>query len=656
MKKLKVLVVDNSPVVLKILSVILEQEGCEVCTADNGLLALDMVPQFKPDIIFTDLVMPKIDGAKLCRVIRSTPRYRHIFLVVLSGIALEDGMNVQELEADVCIAKGPASIMRQYILDALAQYHRGERHDRDVKGLDGLHAREVTRELLMAKRHNEIILDRMSEGVVELDGSGRVLMANRAMLEILGQPEARVLTCRFPEYLSADEGKRMEDWLEALDKDDLQPLVYDDDTPLHLLDRQVTVNLVPLVEEDQIFIIGIFRDITERKLAQERQQQLERELQRIQKLDAMSMMASGIAHDFNNLLAIINGNVEMALLCCKESPKMVELLKEADKALQHTTALIRQFTTFSDNYLPSRSQVDIRALLADVLERTVQGTDVRTVFEATDDLEPVDVDSAQIVLVFSNILQNALEAVGHDGEITIRMDSVDGGREGEKTGLLFRQGPYTHVAITDNGPGIDPELLDRVFDPYFSTKQKGVQKGMGLGLTIVHAIVKKHGGFVRIESEPGRGCTVHLYFPLASGQNLVQTCSPDDNTIRALIMDDDEMMRIVSSKMFSHLGCSVELAENGEQAVRLYEQALEENSPFHLVVLDLRVAGGMGGREAASQIRSLDPDANMIAASGDSADQVILNPGAYHFKGTLVKPYSIDMVKDILQQVERGRV
>ena len=655
MKKLKVLVVDNSPVVLKILSVILEQEGCEVCTADNGLLALDMVPQFKPDIIFTDLVMPKIDGAKLCRVIRSTPGYEHIFLVVLSGIALEDGMNVQELEADVCIAKGPASIMRQYILDALAQYHRGERHDRDVKGLDGLHAREVTRELLMAKRHNEIILDRMSEGVVELDGSGRVLMANRAMLEILGQPEARVLTCRFPEYLSADEGKRMEDWL-ALDKDDLQPLVYDDDTPLHLLDRQVTVNLVPLVEEDQIFIIGIFRDITERKLAQERQQQLERELQRIQKLDAMSMMASGIAHDFNNLLAIINGNVEMALLCCKENPKMVELLKEADKALQHTTALIRQFTTFSDNYLPSRSQVDMRALLADVLERAVQGTDVRTVFEATDYLEPVDVDSAQIVLVFSNILQNALEAVGHDGEITIRMDSVDGGREGEKTGLLFRQGPYTHVAITDNGPGIDPELLDRVFDPYFSTKQKGVQKGMGLGLTIVHAIVKKHGGFVRIESEPGRGCTVHLYFPLASGQNLVQICSPDDNTIRALIMDDDEMMRIVSSKMFSHLGCSVELAENGEQAVRLYKQALEENSPFHLVVLDLRVAGGMGGREAASQIRSLDPDANMIAASGDSADQVILNPGAYHFKGTLVKPYSIDMVKDILQQVERGRV
>ncbi|WP_457574720.1 ATP-binding response regulator [Desulfolithobacter sp.] len=655
MKKLKVLVVDNSPVVLKILRVILEQEGCEVCTADNGLLALDMVPQFNPDIIFTDLVMPKIDGAKLCRVIRNTPRYSHIFLVVLSGIALEDGMNVQELKADVCIAKGPASIMRQYILDALDQYHRGERQNRDVKGLDGLHAREVTHELLMAKRHNEIILDRMSEGVVELDGSGRVLMANRAMLEILGEVEARALTRRFPEYLPAAESERMEGWIESLDKDDLRPLVYDDDAPLYLQGCHVTVNLVPLVEEEQIFIIGIFRDITQRKLAQERQQQLERELQRIQKLDAMSMMASGIAHDFNNLLAIINGNVEMALLCCKENPKMVELLKEADKALQHTTSLIRQFTTFSDNYLPSRSQVDIQALLKDVLERTVQGTDVRTVFEATDNLEPVDVDSAQIILVFSNILQNALEAVGHDGEITIRMDSVDGAREAEKTGLLFRQGHYTHVAITDNGPGIDPELLDRVFDPYFSTKQKGIQKGMGLGLTIVHAIVKKHGGVVRIESEPGRGCTVHLYFPLAGDQDLIQTCSLEDTKIRALIMDDDEMMRIVSSKMFSHLGCTVELAENGEQAVRLYEQALDENRPFHLVVLDLRVTGGMGGREAAGQIRSLDPDANMIAASGDSADQVILNPGAYHFKGTLVKPYSIDMVKDVLQQVTRTR-
>ncbi|WP_456387476.1 ATP-binding response regulator [Desulfolithobacter sp.] len=654
MKKLKVLVVDNSPVVLKILSVILEQEGCEVCTADNGLQALEMVPQLEPDIIFTDLIMPKIDGAKLCRVIRSTSRYRHIFLVVLSGVALEDGVNVQELEADVCIAKGPASVMRRYILDALAQYRRGERYDCTVKGLDGLHVREVTRELLTAKRHNDIILDRMSEGVVELDGSGRVLMANRAMLQILGQPEVRLLASRLPEYLLGEEGRQIESWLESLEKGVLEPLVFDGEDPLHIRDRLVTVNLVPLVEDDHIFIVGIFRDITRRKQAQERQKLLERELQRIRKLDAMSMMASGISHDFNNLLAIIKGNVEMALLCCRERPKMLELLKEADRALQHTTDLIRQFTTFSDNYLPSRSQVDIRDLIADVLEHAVKGTEVRTVLEASDGLEPVDVDPSQIILVLSNILQNALEAVGHDGEITIRIDGVDGAREGEKTGLLFRPGPYIHVAVIDNGPGIDPELLDRVFDPYFSTKQKGIQKGMGLGLTIVHAIVKKHGGVVRIESEAGRGCTVHLYFPLAFAPEQDQACSSDDISIRALIMDDDEMIRIVSSKMFSLLGCSVELAENGEQAVRLYEQAMEENRPFQLVVLDLRVSGGMGGREAAGKIHRLDPNANMIAASGDSADQVILNPGAYHFKGTLVKPYSIDMVKDIIRQVERS--
>ncbi len=352
MTKHKVIVVDNNPVILKIVANVLEKAGCLVQTAGDGLAALDLLTDFYPDIIVTDLVMPKIDGAKLCHILRNTPAYKDIFLVVLSAIALEDDMKVLELGADVCIAKGPAATMKEHLLAALHRFESDKRGSVKIEGMQGLYPRDIIGELLAYKRHNEIVFERMIEGAFELDSQGRIIRANPECCRLLERPETEVLSVRFIDFLPDNACRIFLHWMEGLSCTvDKQPLLFDSVTPVLLHDRQVTFNLVPVFEEEQLFIIGILQDVTGSKLIEGQTRQLEKEREKIRKLDAMATMANGISHDFNNLLTIIIGNVEIAMVITTDE-EIYQLLSETSKALQLTAGLIRQFSTFSDNDTP----------------------------------------------------------------------------------------------------------------------------------------------------------------------------------------------------------------------------------------------------------------------------------------------------------------
>ena len=194
-------------------------------------------------------------------------------------------------------------------------------------------------------------------------------------------------------------------------------------------------------------------------------------------------------------------------------------------------------------------------------------------------------------------------------------------------------------------------MLDQVFDPYSSTKQKGAQKGMGLGLTIVHAIVKKHGGLVWIDSKPGQGCTVYLYLPAGNWTDRISgDVESAEGPRRVLVMDDDEMMRMINKKMFEHFKCNVKLAEDGETAVRLFQQAVDEGKRFDLVLLDLRVKKGMNGVDAGREIMIIDPQARLIAVSGDAGSDVMLNYQEHNFIDAQAKPFSVDVVQDLIHR------
>ncbi|HEB50908.1 MAG TPA: response regulator [Desulfobulbus sp.] len=650
MRDTKVLAVDNSPVLLKIISSILEETGCVLRTATDGMDALDVMEEFRPDIIFTDLVMPRIDGAKLAYIIRNTPELKDIFLVILTGIAMEDDTNLHDLDADLCIAKGPAATMKENILQALEMFNRGERGRTGVMGKQGLHPREVTRELLTGKRHNEVILDAMTEGVVELDSQGRVVMVNSAAMRLFELPEERLLGFMFTDLLEPQVADMIREWMEDLaTSGDFLPLIFDYGAPLRINGRQVMLNLVPVPEDREIFYIGILQDVSRRKEIEQRQRQLEKELQRIRKLDAMSMMASGISHDFNNLLTIINGNIEMARVHTSEE-RVAHLLEESAKALQLTCGLIRQFTTFSENYLPSKSRVELKALIEQVLVRELEGSAIGYAIETDDPALVVDLDSELMQQVFHNIIQNSREAMAGKGSISVRIDRVDGEKEAENIDQPIPPGEFVRIRISDTGPGIDPDIIDQVFDPYFSTKQKGAQKGMGLGLTIVHAIVKKHGGFVWIRSGPGDGCTIILYLACGSWTEQLLDGAGIKKPRRVLIMDDDEMMRMISGKMFETFGCEVEVAENGETALELYHGADADGRGFNLVLLDLRIDSGMNGTEVARELKALAPDLPLVAISGDFADEVMVNYTEYGFSAAVAKPFSLDVVEDLVRR------
>lgn len=645
------LVVDNSPVIRRIVSSVLEKKGWVVQTAENGLEALDFIASRRPDIIFTDLIMPKIDGEKLAYIIRSTPELKHIFLVILSGVAMEDDDHTAKLGADVCIAKGPAATMRDHILAALVKFKSGIRNEGNIEGMENLYPREVTKELLVSKRHRDVILANMTEGVVELNHEGRIVMANSAAIQLFGIDEAKLLSHRVYTMFPQEEQQIVKKWIASLvPSGDLAPLVFDYDQPVELQGQQVIINFVPVAEEDTVFIIVILKDITPHKLLEKKQRKLEKELHRIQKIDAMSVMASGIAHDFNNLLTVINGNVEMSRFLNKE--KQVDaLLEEAGKALQLTVQLIRKFTTFSDNYLPQTKKVNLSELVTETLEHELADTNIALEIEDKSRDASVKLDASLIHQVLTNLTSNAVDAMNGQGTIQVAMELVDGEIEAGQTGQPLPSCELVRIVFKDNGPGIAPEILDHVFDPYFSTKQKGSQKGMGLGLTIVHSTIKKHRGMVWVESQPGLGCSVHMYLPITETPATSEAIFEEHvaRQPRVLVMDDDEMMRVINQKMFQHYNCNVSLASSGEEAVALYLKGEKEEAGFDLTLLDLRVNEGMGGVEASAHILECNPEAKIILISGDAGNEVILNYKEYGFVAALTKPFSIDTVESVVQ-------
>ena len=450
----------------------LEKEGWVVLMAENGLEAIDQMNHKRPDIVFTDLIMPKIDGEKLSYIIRNTARLADIFIVVLSGVALEDDRRTVEIGADVCIAKGPAGAMRKHILAALDRFLSGDRSQGAIEGIESLYPREVTSELLMSKRHSDVILANIIEGVFELNHDGRIVMVNMAGVALCGLPEAEILGMKFQTLLAKKQEQEVEQWLKNNESSaPAPPLDYPYDRTASFCGKQVTLNVMPLKEDGKNFYFCVVRDVTGRKTLENKQQQLEKELQRIQKFDAMSVMAGGIAHDFNNLLTIINGNIEMARYLTNND-EVGTLLREAAKALELTAQLIRKFSTFSSNYLPRKFSVDLYDLVTRTLEVETEKTGVT--FQVKDNAghPHVYLDPVLLQQVFANIALNSIEAMPDGGRIEVALEIVEADAEIERTHQPIPEGRHVHVTFRDTGVGIPQELLSRIFDPYYFNQNR----------------------------------------------------------------------------------------------------------------------------------------------------------------------------------------
>ncbi len=388
-------------------------------------------------------------------------------------------------------------------------------------------------------------------------------------------------------------------------------------------------------------ILAVAEDVTERKAAEEARFVL-------RKLESTGILAGGMAHDFNNLLTVIALNIELAAMETEGRGEVSDYLEEARLAAMTASSLTQQLITFADGAPPVRSAVCLPALLKESTAFALQGSQLTCDFRLSADLWDISADEGQIGQVIRAIVTNAREATKDAGKLTILAENM---RMAGLPAFNLKAGEYVRVDIVDQGCGIPDDMLPNIFDPYFSTKERGAQRGMGLGLTVAHAVMQRHGGAIVVETVEGTGTTFRLYLPAFAGERVGPDVEPPHlprGFGKFLVMDDEAAVRRAAGAMLRRLGHGVELAKHGEEAVELYRKAMEEGQPFDGVILDLTVRGGMGAIETMEALRRIDQSAEAWVSSGRSSDPAMLDPGRYGFVGALKKPWSIANIQETL--------
>jgi PAS domain S-box-containing protein len=391
---------------------------------------------------------------------------------------------------------------------------------------------------------------------------------------------------------------------------------------------------------------GFVSDITARR-------RLEQEMGRASKLEAVGILAGGIAHDFNNILTVVLGNVTLAEMDTAPDQSVRKMLRDAKRATLRARDLTQQLLTFAKGGDPVRTAVNLPELLEEAAGFALHGAKARGEYRIAPDLWPANADKGQLGQVVQNLVINSVQAMPEGGVVTITARNEELKNTAEHPTL--KPGRYVHLTVADRGVGIAAEHLPRIFDPYFTTKQQG----SGLGLATVYSILKKHQGHIEVESQLGVGTTFHLWLPAAirPAPEPVAARPAASARLRArvLFMDDEATIRDMAALFFKRLELDGAVAADGAEAVKKYGEARAAGQPFDLVIMDLTVPGGMGGREALEHLRQIDPRVRAVVSSGYSRDPVLADYRAHGFCGILPKPYGLEQLRHVVSEVLAGR-
>jgi signal transduction histidine kinase/ActR/RegA family two-component response regulator len=372
-------------------------------------------------------------------------------------------------------------------------------------------------------------------------------------------------------------------------------------------------------------------------------EQMEEELLRARKLESLGVLAGGIAHDFNNFLAVVQGNVELAMMQLGRNRPVRAILEKTQSACQRAAMLSSQLLTFAKGGQPVRQVVSVAKLVTDAVDLVRAGAQTSIELNISEDLKSAEVDPGQIVQVLHNILLNARHSMPDAGIIEVHAENIlIAGAQGADNRV--------RISIRDFGCGIPADVMPRIFDPYFTTKPSG----RGLGLATAYAIIAKHGGSLSVESKPGHGTVFTIDLPASLAIPAPQVPAVSEilpGTERILVMDDEEGLRVLLKTLLRSLGYEVETARDGAEAIALCEDAIVCGKSFDAVLLDLTVNGGMGGLETVSRLKEIDPSVRLIVSSGYSDATVMSNFRKYGFDDVLPKPWRITEVSQVLRRV-----
>ncbi len=494
-----------------------------------------------------------------------------------------------------------------------------------------------------------VTLRSIGDGVITTDINGNVVLINKVAEGLTGwkQTEAR--------------GRPIRDVFPLVDEKTNEPRVSPVEQVLRtgraceleghafLIARDgsrflITDSVAPIMDRDSVIsgTVLVFRDITERR-------KLEDRINKSEKIESLGVLAGGIAHDFNNLLNAIIGNIDIGKKFSVPDSEVYKSLVRTEKASTRAKELTQQLLTFSKGGAPVKKLAAIGDLIRDTADFGTRGSGVRCEFSLPEELWDAEIDEGQISQVISNLVINAVQAMPRGGtmHITGRNTTV---KPGEFQDL--KPGNYVNIIVQDTGRGIPQEQIGRIFEPYFSTKEGG----SGLGLATTYSIIKKHEGAIDMESIVETGATFTIFLP-ASPEHAgpvvpPSVADPDEKrTGRILLMDDDELVRETAGVILDLLGYSVDFAADGKAALEMYQKARSSKTPYDVVIMDLTIPGGRGGKDAIRDLLELDPAAKAIVSSGYSNDAVMANYGWYGFRGIIIKPYTMDELSEELRRV-----
>ncbi|UCD84339.1 MAG: response regulator [Deltaproteobacteria bacterium] len=532
MKKKKVLIVDNSRLYVEFLSETLIKANYDICQAYNGMEALEKVVAERPDYIILDIIMPKIEGGRVCRYLKSNPDFRDIPIIILTGVAAESAAKVKGLGADAYIAKGAMDEIEVNLLNTLKILERPRKAPEAKKeliyGIEGVIPRDLVGELLLNKKHYETIFENMGEGVIEIDSDRKIIFVNPAALDIINQSEIEVI------------GKMITDIFDDRKGSDLKNILKKVSGARGLVNERITyqygekilqLNFSNIIEEGEfkgVFII--IQDITEKerlardlkKYAQELEHKIieidrtQMELIKSEKLAATSKLVAGVAHEIKNPLNSISltaANLEHITNSSKPLPEIkrfyqehIELLKSDIERVKDLVENFMRFTRPSAIHLKLKDINEIVDSALKSIAPQAKQNKVRLISRYDKGLPKIMVEEDELYRCFINLFLNSLEAMEKGGKLT-----------------LETRGSTKEIAITvsDTGGGIPREIQDKIFDIFFSTKDGG----KGLGLSQVYRTVEALGGEISVHSKVGKGTKFTIAIPKRRNREKAQHIS-----------------------------------------------------------------------------------------------------------------------------------
>lgn len=496
---------------------------------------------------------------------------------------------------------------------------------------------EIEKELDQEQKRLVTTLHSIADGVVATDIAGNILLLNRVAEDLTDWSQAKAIGRNIGDIIDIDDsystvkkshnGNRQKQNYTLTSRSGKQYIISMSSAPIYTEDAGVMGNVV------------VFRDETEKLKTEE-------ELFKAQKLESVGLLAGGIAHDFNNILSGIFGNVELAKIKAGDDKKIISHLQIALDSLQRAKSLTAQLLTFSKGGEPIIEIVNLREMLQDVVPFNLSGSSIVADYNLPEKLWQILADPGQISQVITNLVINAKQAMPHGGTLTLTAENIP--EDKSDIGV-----DSVHLIVEDNGCGMDKDVQKKIFDPYFTTKREG----SGLGLSMVYSIIDKHNGAITVHSQLENGTRFSILLA-ACEENTSQIQAPDNLSIapdkteqlRILVIEDEPVVQDVLKDILSESGYQVDIAREGEQGVSMYRQAFKQDQPYQLIISDLTIPGGMGGKEAVRKILQVDPEAKVIATSGYAMDPIMAQYQEYGFKGRIVKPFRFE---DVHQEILR---